>query len=445
MEVTLEEMLAAREARAFRQLELNRLWKKTLISFSMNIPGPVKDTPLIRRGFDEGCARLTENIPSEKMMYRQIIREKTGCEAFYVIDMDPMAVKRITTALEDEDRLGRLFDMDVLDINLDKLDREAVGGESRDCIVCGAPGRGCASRRAHSVVSLQQATNDILTAYFMEADAKKFAKMAVQALLDEVSTTPKPGLVDRRNSGSHNDMDIATFQASAAALEPYFYACVRIGQRTRQLPAEETFMQLRKAGLNAEQDMYGATKGVNTHKGAIFTIGILCGAVGRLWTEKVGWSETDLFAEVSSMTAGPMAGDLKHAQDHTAGMRCYLEYGIRGIRGEVSDGLPSVRDVGLPVYRHCLGKGMDRNRAGVITLLNLIVSVVDTNMIKRGGMECAMEATQKTAQLLLRNETPEEIEIEALDDWFIEKNLSPGGCADLLAAVYFVDALQERN
>ena len=435
MEVTLKEMLAAREARAFRQLELNRQWGMTLVSFSMNIPGPVKDTPLIRRGFEEGCAKLAAKLPSEKIKYQQIIREKTGCEAVYVIDMDPMDVKRITTEIEDENRLGRLFDMDVLDSDLNKLDREVVDGKSR------APGRGCASRRVHSVDALQRATREILSEHFMETDAKRISELAVQALLDEVSTTPKPGLVDRRNSGSHTDMDISTFRASAGVLKPYFYTCVRIGQLTKQLNAEETFYQLRKAGLLAEQDMYRATSGVNTHKGAIFTIGILCGAAGRLWSENNDWMEADLFEEVSAMTASPMANDLQNADANTAGMRLYQEYGIRGIRGEVSDGLPSVKDFGLPVYRNCLEKGMDQNRAGAIALLNLIVSVVDTNMIKRGGMEGAMEAIRKTAQLLLLKDNPEDTEIEALDDWFIEKNLSPGGCADLLAAVYFIHAL----
>lgn len=445
MEVTLEEMLAAREARSFRQMELNRQWGMTIISFSMNIPGPVKDAPIIRRGFQEGCAKIAYRIPSERIKYQQIIQEKTGCEAAYVVDMEPLAVKKITTAIEDEDRLGRLFDMDVLDENLNKLDREEVGGKSRDCIVCGAHGRGCASRRIHSVADLQRATHQILENHFMEADAKRIGSKAVQALLDEVATTPKPGLVDCRNSGSHKDMNIFTFQASASALAPYFYECVKIGQNTKDLSAEETFYALRAAGIRAEQDMFRATGGVNTHKGAVFTIGILCGAAGRLWSECASWNEEDLFSEVAAMTGKPMEKDLERREEDTAGMRLYNEMGIRGIRGEVSEGLPSIRNFGLPVYRSCLEKGMDQNRAGAITLLNLIVSVVDTNMIKRGGMDGSMAAIRKTAQMLLKNDAPEQAEIEALDDWFIERNLSPGGCADLLAAVYFIEALTKRN
>lgn len=362
-----------------------------------------------------------------------------------MVDMDATALKTITTAIEDENRLGRLYDMDVLDGNLNKLDRCLVGGKSRDCIVCGAPGRGCASRRLHSVSELQTAVNRILTAHFQEEDAREIGNLAVQPLLEEVATTPKPGPVDRRNTGSHRDMDMDTFQKSAHALTDYFCGCVRIGMQTNHAVGEDTFYALRRLGLQAEQDMYRATGGVNTHKGAIFTMGILCGAVGRLWNPQGEYAEADLLAEVSAMTTAPMEKGLREQAPSTAGMRLYAEKGIRGIRGEIALGLPSVRDFGLPVYRRCLAQGLDSNMAGVVTLLNLIVAVVDTNMIKRGGMELAMGANRKTAQLLIRHKIPEISEIEALDDWFIERNLSPGGCADLLAAVYFIQKLETKR
>lgn len=110
MEVTLDEMLSAREARSFRQFRLSRQWGMTLISFSMNIPGPVKDTSLVRRAFREDCRKLEERLPGDSIKYQEAIAEKTGWEAIYVVDMDATAVKAITTSIEDENRLGRLFD-----------------------------------------------------------------------------------------------------------------------------------------------------------------------------------------------------------------------------------------------------------------------------------------------------------------------------------------------
>lgn len=441
MEVTLDQMLAAREERAIRQFSLNKQWGLPVISFSMNIPGPVKDSPLIRRGFQEGCAALDHRLPKAAVKHRKILEAATGCEAVYVLDMACVKIKTITTAIEDTHGLGRLFDMDVIGPDLNKLDREEVGGKSRDCIVCGAPGRGCASRRVHGVEELQQAARQILTRYFMARDAEKIGSWAVQSLLDEVCTTPKPGLVDCRSSGSHRDMDIFTFMASAAALAPYFHRCAQIGQKTAADSPEVTFARLRSAGLQAEQDMFAATGGVNTHKGAVFTIGILCGAAGRLWTPEWGWDQDALLGEVSAMTEKAVREDFNCAKAGTVGERLYAQSGIRGIRGEVAQGLPSVRNIGLPVYRACLQQGLDRNMAGTVTLLHLIAQVEDTNMISRGGLEGAKEGAARASALLKGRHGPGWDQLQELDEWFVQRNLSPGGCADLLAAVYFIHHL----
>lgn len=441
MEVTLSQMLEAREARAFRQFQLSREFGKPLISFSMNIPGPVKDSPLIRRGFRAGRDALEHRLPKGKVLRIETKEGITGCEAIYVVDSEPLAVKAITTAIEDDHPLGRLFDMDVIGADLCKLDREAVDGGDRNCIVCGAPGRGCASRRVHSVEQLQAAARNILESYFRERDAVLLGNWAARSLLDEVCTTPKPGLVDRRNPGSHRDMDIFTFMASAAALQGYFTACAKAGMESGCTPAE-TFARLRRLGLNAEQDMYAATNGVNTHKGAIFTIGILCGAAGRLWTSEGAWDAEEIFREVASMTREAMDADFRRGGD-TVGHRLYSQNGTRGIRGEVAEGLPSVAKLGLPIYQACRNHGMDKNAAGVHTLLTLIANVVDTNMINRGGIEGATEGAEKCADLLKIDYTL--ADVEALDDWFVARNLSPGGCADLLAAVYFIDQLCNRG
>ena len=438
MEVTLMQMLDAREKRAQLQVQLNRQYGKSLVSFSMNIPGPVKDSPLIRRGFRVGCEALDALIPAETVLHRDVTEAVTGCEAMYVVNMDSRELKTITTRIEDTHGLGRLFDMDVIGPDLCKLDRDLVGGGERNCIVCGAPGRGCASRRIHAVSELQAATVAILNAHFAKVDADTVSNLAVQSLLDEVDTTPKPGLVDRRNSGSHRDMNIGTFYASANALRPYFRSCVRCGMETAADPGEATFLQLRQLGLQAEQAMFAATGGVNTHKGAIFTMGILCGAAGRLWKPEDGWEEREIFREVAAMTRETMEQDFLKGGD-TVGQRLYRDYGIRGIRGQAAEGLPAVAELGLPRFRAYLQEGLGQNEAGIRTLLHLIARVEDTNMIARGGMEGAKQGAEVCAALLEQEFTL--ADVEKLDDWFISRNLSPGGCADLLAAVYFLQAL----
>ena len=442
MEVTLTQMLEAREQRAFRQSQLIRDWNKPIVCFSMNIPGPVKDSPLIRRGFRAGIASLDHRLPKAGILHREIKEAVTGCEAMYVVDLEPQALKRITTAIEDGHTLGRLFDMDVIGPDLCKLDRESVGGGSRNCIVCGAPGRGCASRRIHSVAELQNSVRQMLTTYALQEDRSRIGRLAVLSLLEEVRTTPKPGLVDCRNSGSHTDMDIFTFTASATALSDYFHQCGDVGIGSAGEAPAETFRRLRQLGLNAEQTMYAATGGVNTHKGAIFTLGLLCGAAGRLWKPEGTWDWSAICAEVAEMTRDAMESDFRQGGD-TVGQRLFAQYGLRGIRGQAAEGLPAVTNLGLPVFQSCLDRGLGRNAAGVHTLLHLIANVEDTNMICRGGIPGAKAGAEQCARLLKRNYTT--ADVETLDDWFIQRNLSPGGCADLLAAVYFLHSLCEKS
>jgi len=215
-EVTLSQVLQAREDRVRLQQTLLQEYGCPLICFTMNIAGPVKNSFLIQRGFQAGLQALSEALPAEAIRKQFINNAVTGCEAMYAVDMDAVQLKQICTAIEENTPLGRLFDMDVLDQNGTKLERTGLRG----CIVCGAPGRSCAARRVHPVAQLQTVTNQILRDHVLLSDAARIAAKAAESLTDEVHTTPKPGLVDRRNNGSHKDMNLSHFIASANALKP---------------------------------------------------------------------------------------------------------------------------------------------------------------------------------------------------------------------------------
>ncbi|MBP3304627.1 MAG: triphosphoribosyl-dephospho-CoA synthase CitG [Oscillospiraceae bacterium] len=435
MEVTLAQVLQSREDRARGQQALLAAYGCPLICFTMNIAGPVKVTPLIERAFREGLSALDRRLPQNCVRCRRIMTPVTGCQAMYCAALPAAELKEICVSIEEATPLGRLFDMDVLDTDGTKLERK---GE-RCCIVCGAPGRACAASRAHPVSQLQEATRRLIQAHFFPGD---IGALAVQSLLDEANTTPKPGLVDRRNNGSHRDMDIGTFTASAHALGPYFRQCVQIGQETADAAPEQTFSLLRRAGLEAEKAMYRATGGVNTHKGAIYTMGILCGSLGRLWTPERPIAETErILSETARISRQAAQADFQNISGcPTAGERLYLERGLTGIRGEAAAGLPSVKEIGLPAYRRCLHRGLSPNDAGAVALLHLIAGVSDTNLYHRGGAEGARYAAEAAAALL---SAPTIARLEALDDAFIARRLSPGGCADLLAATYFLDRLSK--
>lgn len=439
-EVTLAEILQSREDRVRKQQELLQEYSCPLICFTMNIAGPIKNTPLIQRGFRAGLTELDRTLPKERIRKKMIDSADTGDTAIFAVEMDAVELKKICTEIEERSPLGRLFDMDVLDKNGFKLERKNLRG----CIVCGAPGRNCAAGRIHPVTELQNITGSILREHFAKADREYIASLAVQSLIDEVNTTPKPGLVDQRNNGSHNDMTVRHFMASANALRSYFIECVKIGQETVKEKAEDVFPKLRRAGLDAERAMYQATDDINTHKGAIYTMGILCGSLGRLWSaEKPIADIPAVLAECISITQPWIEVDFAATDRFTAGLLLYRKYGLGGIRLEVATGLPSVAHIGLPVYRKALTDGLTANDAGAVTLLHLIAQVQDTNLYHRGGKDGARWASSSANMLLQSHSYPTIAQIEALDDAFIARNLSPGGCADLLAVTYFLHALQQ--
>lgn len=444
--VTLMEMLGAREARAMRQQQLLEEYQLPVISFCLNIAGPVKNSPVLRRAFREGLERLACALLAQRLevVHREEVDQPTGCEALWVVRGDGRAVKELCVELEDRDALGRLFDLDVLDPASGKWDRTQLGQPPRKCLVCGKEGKGCASRRLHTVEELQSATQAILEDYFAKKDQQTLGALAAKALLYEVCTTPKPGLVDRKNNGSHRDMDVFTFLDSTAALLPYFEEAVRLGIETRNLPPQETFRRLRQAGAAGERAMFRATGGVNTHKGAVFTLGTVCAAAGRLWTAEGFSKDLDaalaLCGEMSAQAVQEDFEAIRREGAHTTGQRLYLEHGLEGIRGELSRGLPAVAQIGLPTLRRHLAAGDSLEQAGVQVLLALMAQVVDTNLIARGGLEGQQWAMEQTRNLPQGRAATQQ-EAEKLDRALIERNLSPGGCADLLAITYFLEFL----
>lgn len=424
MEASLLEILEARERRAARQRQLLENLGAPLVCFTMNIPGPEKDGPLIQRGFQLGL-RLLENALGPKLRFREVRCAASGWEAFLAVDMAPGELKQLTADLEDRFPGGRVFDMDVL-TKEGKLGRGELGLPERKCLLCDGPAQVCGRSRAHSVPRLREATFRLIRAGLCE----EIARLAVQSLLCEVYATPKPGLVDQRGSGSHKDMDLFTFLSSSAALWPYFRRCAEIGLDAGD--PEAAFGELRCAGLEAEKWMLRATGGVNTHKGAIFALGLLCCAAGMLPPEK--WREPEsLCGLCARMTRGLTDRELKNkATPRTAGERIYREYGIAGARGQAEAGFPGAL-TGLAAIRAGLDRGLSLNDVLCRSLLAIMAGTPDTNLIHRGGME----AQEWVWEILKTVPDPQWLCRE-----FEKRNLSPGGSADLLAAACFLYFLQ---
>ncbi len=410
--VTLADMLAAREARTSAQQELGGRYALPLLCFTMNMAGDVKDSPLIRECFFEGVRRLRA-LPYAAQ-YESIELAHTGPTAYFVFDCPAEALKRAAVAIEDGSSAFRLFDMDVLDAEGNKLSRETP----RSCVICNEPAAVCARSRAHGL----DAVVDAQTALLCDFAAQRYADMAVRALGTELHATPKPGLVDGANNGAHADMDTVLFERSIAALEDYFYDAVALGISQ----GETAMQQLKVRGIRAEADMLDATGGVNTHRGAIYALGLLLCGQGIYINSGRGSARENASALVST----DWERELQSAGSH--GAAAYRVHGASGARGEAAAGFPAAaaasRIAEAYATRH------DLLTAAALTLPHIMAHMQDTNLLHRGGMDGLRFAQTESMRILNMDEQLRLDALRSLDAEFIRRNLSPGGCADALSA-----------
>lgn len=285
------------------------------------------------------------------------------------------------------------------------------------------------------------------------------AETMTYSVLAEAVSWPSPGLVSALSTGCHRDMDIYTFLRSALRIQPYYQEAARLGieESIGRIGREDLFNMLQKIGWRAEADMLRATGGVNTHKGTIFLGLIICTAIGMT---SQGQSNTAEPREICWL-AGVIAADplrkqladiMEETQITSTGKRAYKEWRIRGIRGEVIDGFPSILLKGLPAFRYALQQGADVRTAVIHCLFSLMSVVEDTTLLNRNFDSTRISYTQRCAlEALDRGSlfTPEgRAYIRTLEEDFQRRSLSPGGSADLLAmtiALHLWDENQGRK
>ena len=263
-----------------------------------------------------------------------------------------------------------------------------------------------------------------------------FGDMCTMSLLHEAYTTPKPGLVDKNNNGSHTDMDVPLFEKSALCLRSFFVDMFRIGETANNCAEDEYYQKLRAKGIEAENTMFMVTNNVNTHKGQIYSIGILAAAMGELTSSANKVRLSEWMANASRIAQRFMEDDFAALSDNsTYGTEQYRQYGLKGIRGEAASGFKSVLQFSLPELIRRMNEGDDLETAGTYALMNLISNVEDSCMIHRGGLKRAEEVRRQVSDAI-KNGTIDREYMQKLDKEFIRDNLSPGGCADLLSITY---------
>jgi triphosphoribosyl-dephospho-CoA synthase len=260
------------------------------------------------------------------------------------------------------------------------------------------------------------------------------SKVAVNSLIEEVELTPKPGLVDRVNTGAHQDLTIELMRSSAESLAETFeqIACVSYGRNPSQPLREE----IAAIGRTGEKKMFEATNGVNTHKGAIWAMGLLVSAasIGK------GMYSVDEIVAI----AGEIArfSDRHCPDSSTNGGNVRKRYGVGGAKAEAQQGFPHITQYALPMLYRSRVSGVTEEKARLNALLSLIAHLDDTCILHRGGPE-ALTYAKKQASIFLEFGYIEWL--NSLNEDFSRRNISPGGSADLLAATLFLDKTQAER
>lgn len=461
--VSVEDIALAREARAAKQARLIRQLGLPLVCFTMNIAGPVKYTPAVETCFNVGVDELKKALAAfnARIEHEEYGISFTGCEGYFAVRGNARLIKAAAVKVEEATGFGRLFDIDVIEASGKKLER----AKRRKCLICGNVAAECARSRSHSLDELEAATKALLR----EGIAYSASVTAYRALMDEVMTTPKPGLVDRNNNGANTDMDISLFARSAETLAPYFYSMAYTAADTEasasghgegcsedesincaDCPSHEgctldhgasLMTKLTILGVEAEAKMKQATGGVNTHKGAIFCLGLLVSAYAKLTAEGKPRETLDIIEEVKLLAAlRPDPGRGTNGAEARARYAEEAASAVFGADAQARAGFPAA----VNAYRRILGyrlMNLDDNDCYALALLGIMAELYDTNAYKRGGSEGAAFVRERAAQIMAMPLSKRLSEAEKLDAELIARNINCGGAADMLSAAIFLDRL----
>lgn len=267
--------------------------------------------------------------------------------------------------------------------------------------------------------------------------AAQIGRAAVRALHDELALAPKPGLVSFVDSGSHDDMDAHTFMRSLFALRSYFVAISELGAR------HAPFARLERCGIEAEARMLAATGGVNTHRGAIFMLGLLCAAAAAAQAEGQGhapravrdallrhWGDA-LRARCARRSALP-------------GGQAAARHGLRSASEEAARGLPTLFVTTLPAWAAAEAHGLDARRVRLHAFFATLAVLDDCNLAHRGGRAGLAFARGQARAFMARGGAAQADAVQRawqLHREFVARRLSAGGCADTLSAACFIHRL----
>ena len=262
-------------------------------------------------------------------------------------------------------------------------------------------------------------------------------RAATLALYDELALSPKPGLVTLVDNGSHADMDATTFMRSLFALRGYFPQIAALGQ------AGADFRSLERCGIAAESRMLAATGGVNTHRGAIFMIGLLCAAAGALARDGQPLQPAAVRATLCQRWGAALAARAQQAPTLPGGVVA-RKLGLRGASHEAAAGFPVLFDTAVPALAAAQARGLAPRLAWLDTLFHVMAALDDSNLALRGGLAGLRHAQSAARAFIAAGGTaqPDALHVAAgIGREFVARRLSPGGAADTVAAACWLQRL----
>jgi len=435
----ITEFLFDREKRVdYQEKLLKENNNKTLVTIRINYPGIEKSNYIT----DDIINTIYNDILTyynKYIVFKHKYKNKEGIIGHFLFELDFVNVKKEMINIEEEHILGRCLDIDVYTMKNEEvigISRKDLYKKPRKCFICDMDAKICSRSQSHSIEDIKAYFEDIYKKYkWLEKKTEKLAyeasQLCLKAMISEVSTFPSFGLVSPISSGAHKDMDYYTFLNSALAITPYLKEMFKIGYSYHH--PKYIFEAVRNIGKTCEEKMFEATNNINTHKGMIFLMGISISAIGKALYDDKEFSE---IKDIIKLMVKDILDDFKgldKKKNLTHGEKLYLEYGFTGIRGQVQDGLSVLFDNIIAKYEN---SNLKENDLYTQILIDLMSKVEDSTIVYRHNIN-TLRKVQEDAKALLKiggiytkegNERAKDLE-----EIYIKENISPGGCADLLA------------
>lgn len=437
----IEEFLLMREKRVEIQNEIIDTFKNPILVLRGNYPGEDKNN-FIPTNIVKIISKEIEEIFNTKIIKKEIINSIEGLTYIFSIKTLGEEIKKIAMEIEETHVLGRCVDIDVFSEDKYPFSRTDFGGSKRKCFICNEMAFVCGRKQTHSIFEIQGFIQNKYEEYLSLEEKKlslsnTLSNYALKSLILEVSASPSFGLVSPFTNGSHSDMDFFTFVDSSFSISNYFREVAQVSFSSLSL--DLIFKKIRYLGMIAEKEMFLATNNVNTHKGMIFLMGISLACTSKSLYEKKEFNSISNNIEYMCRDILKDFNSINKKNSLTHGEKLFLDFGITGIRGIVKNGLDIVFNGSLQILIKSLAVEKNINCAMVKTLIFLMSTLEDTTILHRHNINILEEVKRKASNLheIFGNCIIDQKILLELEKEYTEKNISPGGSADLLAVTLF--------